>query len=232
MKVFIIVALMAFSYSTMSMQAFLIGGAIPGGNVLSNLTIRPLPTLNNKFDPFENLVKVATVSAHELTHVIQQRGTELRAVIEETKNGNGDESFKNLLSLIFKDGIKVNVSDLSNYILHQALLKDSPKMLSAAKNYGNSKEQLDFFNKSLNGLKARAAKCEKNNACAVSELLKLKGQIQETEKSITEKMAQMNMQFLALQEAIQMESRKFQTLSNLSKARHDTARNAISNMKA
>jgi uncharacterized DUF497 family protein len=44
-------------------------------------------------------------------------------------------------------------------------------------------------------------------------------------------MAQMNMQFLALQEATQMESRKFQTLSNASKARHDIALNAIRNMK-
>ncbi len=45
------------------------------------------------------------------------------------------------------------------------------------------------------------------------------------------KMAQMNMQFLALQEATQTESRRFQTLSNASKARHDIALNAIRNMK-
>ena len=44
-------------------------------------------------------------------------------------------------------------------------------------------------------------------------------------------MAQMNTQFLALQEATQMESRRFQTLSNASKARHDIAMNAIRNMK-
>ena len=48
---------------------------------------------------------------------------------------------------------------------------------------------------------------------------------------MVQKMAQMNMQFLALQEATQMESRKFQTLSNASKARHDVALNAIRNMK-
>jgi hypothetical protein len=44
-------------------------------------------------------------------------------------------------------------------------------------------------------------------------------------------MAAMNMQFLALQNAAQKESRKFQTLSNASRARHDTAKNAIQNMK-
>lgn len=48
---------------------------------------------------------------------------------------------------------------------------------------------------------------------------------------LTKKMAQMNMQFLALQEATQTESRKFQTLSNASKARHDIAMNAIRNIK-
>jgi len=48
---------------------------------------------------------------------------------------------------------------------------------------------------------------------------------------MAKRMAQMNMQFLALQEATQMESRRFQTLSNASKARHDIALNAIRNMK-
>lgn len=45
------------------------------------------------------------------------------------------------------------------------------------------------------------------------------------------KMAAMNMQFLALQEATQMESRRFNRMSTASKARHDIAMNAIRNMK-
>lgn len=49
--------------------------------------------------------------------------------------------------------------------------------------------------------------------------------------SLVEEMAKMNLQFLALQEATQMESRKYQTLSDASKARHDIAMNAIRNMK-
>jgi hypothetical protein len=48
---------------------------------------------------------------------------------------------------------------------------------------------------------------------------------------MVQRMAAMNVQFLALQEATQMESRKFQTLSNASKARHDIALNAIRNLK-
>jgi hypothetical protein len=45
-------------------------------------------------------------------------------------------------------------------------------------------------------------------------------------------MMKMNMEFMALQNATQNESRKFQTLSNASRARHDVAMNAIRNMKA
>lgn len=48
---------------------------------------------------------------------------------------------------------------------------------------------------------------------------------------LTKQMAQMNMQFLQLQEAVQAESRRFQTLSNASQARHDIALNAIRNIK-
>jgi hypothetical protein len=45
------------------------------------------------------------------------------------------------------------------------------------------------------------------------------------------KMAAMNMQFLQLQEAVQMQSRQYQTLSNASSARHQAAMNSIRNMK-
>lgn len=45
-------------------------------------------------------------------------------------------------------------------------------------------------------------------------------------------MATLNAEFLTLQNAVQMESRKFQTLSNASKARHDIAMAAIRNTRA
>jgi hypothetical protein len=44
-------------------------------------------------------------------------------------------------------------------------------------------------------------------------------------------LAELDAQFLALQQAVQNESRRFQTLSNASKARHDVAMNAIRNLK-
>ncbi|MBX3181453.1 MAG: hypothetical protein KIT72_13735 [Polyangiaceae bacterium] len=43
--------------------------------------------------------------------------------------------------------------------------------------------------------------------------------------------AAFNMQYLQLQQSMQDENRKFTTLSNIMKTRHDTAKNAISNVK-
>lgn len=40
-----------------------------------------------------------------------------------------------------------------------------------------------------------------------------------------------NVEYLALQESIQNENRRFTTMSNLLKARHDTAKSAISNIR-
>lgn len=40
-----------------------------------------------------------------------------------------------------------------------------------------------------------------------------------------------NMEYLALQESMQSENRRFTTLSNVMKARHDTAKSAISNIR-
>ena len=48
---------------------------------------------------------------------------------------------------------------------------------------------------------------------------------------MVQKMAQMNMEFLALQESIQMETRRFQTLSNTSKAKHALILSAIKQLK-
>jgi hypothetical protein len=50
-------------------------------------------------------------------------------------------------------------------------------------------------------------------------------------KALVEEMAAMNQEFLKLREATQRESRKFQTLSNASKVRHDIAMNAIRNLR-
>ena len=40
-----------------------------------------------------------------------------------------------------------------------------------------------------------------------------------------------NMQYLMLQEKMQQESRQFTVVSNVMKVKHDTARNALSNLK-
>ncbi|UCC84857.1 MAG: hypothetical protein JSW46_08045 [Gemmatimonadota bacterium] len=48
---------------------------------------------------------------------------------------------------------------------------------------------------------------------------------------LQQKMLDMNMQFLALQNQMQMESRQFNAVSNALKVRHDAAMSAIRNMK-
>ncbi len=40
-----------------------------------------------------------------------------------------------------------------------------------------------------------------------------------------------NLEYLALQESMQSENRRFTTMSNLMKARHDTSKSAISNIR-
>jgi hypothetical protein len=42
---------------------------------------------------------------------------------------------------------------------------------------------------------------------------------------------QWNLQFLGLQERVREESRRFQTISNVMKSRHDTAKNSVGNIR-
>ncbi len=52
-----------------------------------------------------------------------------------------------------------------------------------------------------------------------------------TDKNMQQSQMNFNAQLLALQNALQQESRRYQTLSNASKTRHQTAMNSIRNMK-
>jgi hypothetical protein len=50
-------------------------------------------------------------------------------------------------------------------------------------------------------------------------------------RALKREAVQWNLQFLGLQERVQEESRRFQTISNVMKTRHDTAKNAIGNIR-
>lgn len=51
------------------------------------------------------------------------------------------------------------------------------------------------------------------------------------QKTLQEQNQKFNMDFLKLQNDLQTENRKYTTLSNISKARHDTAKSAINNIR-
>lgn len=119
-----------------------------------------------------------------------------------------------------KLGNNVAVAKAAATALLSSADKKPPKNLSAEQREGYGKQSA-FFRKAAGQLKAHAAKGE-------ALLAKAKSQ----KSTLLEQMASMNVEFLALQGAIQMESRAFQTLSNASRARHDIAMNAIRNMKA
>ena len=67
----------------------------------------------------------------------------------------------------------------------------------------------------------------KSHAKDIKQLLKSKLSAAE----LAEACKTMNVQFLALQQANADESRRFMTLSNAAKTRHDTAKNAIANIR-
>ena len=98
-----------------------------------------------------------------------------------------------------------------------ALGKDLETLADAHARYEQAAEQ-------ITGQRDRLGKMVA--ALATSE----RGRDKEIDAIVTE-LAKMNQQFAELQKTTQQESRRFQTLSNASKARHDVAMNAIRNMK-
>jgi hypothetical protein len=54
----------------------------------------------------------------------------------------------------------------------------------------------------------------------------------QTGNNMMQDMMAMNMQFMALQQRVQQESQRFQTLSNVLRSKHDVAMNSIRNAKA
>ena len=178
--------------------------------------IRPLPMKDGKYDELGDLIEAARLNAHELTHVVQQKGALINQIIESDSPVASMAFWNKLLMELNREAISYNASDLSAYITIKNLEKKSPKLAQIFKKYGEGQDDLEK-------LKEKIQKLERGLDCH-DELTNAKAEL-------VQKMAQMNMQFLALQEATQMESRLFQTLSNASKARHDIAMNAIRNMK-
>ena len=69
-----------------------------------------------------------------------------------------------------------------------------------------------------------AAGAQKTKGDAAGRLFKAAREMQEMQQSF-------NLQFLALQEAMQKENRQFTMVSNVMKTKHDTAKNAINNVR-
>jgi len=69
-----------------------------------------------------------------------------------------------------------------------------------------------------------AAGAQKTKGEAAGQLFKAAREMQEMQQSF-------NLQFLALQEAMQKENRRFTMVSNVMKTKHDTAKNAINNVR-
>lgn len=69
-----------------------------------------------------------------------------------------------------------------------------------------------------------AAGAQKTKGDAAGRLFEAAREMQEMQQSF-------NLQFLALQEAMQKENRQFTMVSNVMKTKHDTAKNAINNVR-
>jgi hypothetical protein len=66
---------------------------------------------------------------------------------------------------------------------------------------------------------------------SLTKINKNQGQISKQKQLLEEMNQSFSMQYLALQENMQNESRRFSLISNIMKTKHDTAKNAINNLR-
>jgi hypothetical protein len=108
---------------------------------------------------------------------------------------------------------ELGAKDRETWLKFNTFLKKSGMRLQKSNNQWSPK--LDRFEKRLSAIDASGSQTELS--AATKDLKNL-------EQSFS-------LQFLALQQAMQHESRKFQTISNVMKNRHDTAKNSINNIR-
>jgi DNA repair exonuclease SbcCD ATPase subunit len=110
------------------------------------------------------------------------------------------------------------------------LQSDLAQLNTSHQNYREAAEKLATLYSSLSkrteavATAARALKPDHVDPKALSQLLTATSQLEEMQQSF-------NMQYLALQESMQDEARRFTLLSNIMKTKHDTVKNSISNMR-
>lgn len=105
---------------------------------------------------------------------------------------------------------------------------DVRKLEKSHENYVKAAGELDsLYIKLLQ--KARevsqlAVEAQKTRGQALDKLFKATGEMQEMSQSF-------NLQYLSLQQNMQQENRQFTLVSNIMKTKHDTAKNAINNIR-
>jgi len=169
--------------------------------------------------------------AHEAAHVVQQRSGKL--LIQLASRGLNRAAEILTLHILRKAGKTVVPFDASIFlrIVHFEVMSEHfPKAALLASEVARHRYIIQRNESDLQFLRARKSKCYEKK-CDSDVIASIERQIRELESSTAHSMVQKNMQFLALQETIQKDSRKFQTLSNASKSRHDIALNSIRNMK-
>lgn len=113
-------------------------------------------------------------------------------------------------------------------VLKELATQEMPANISR-KDRRKWKEQTEW----INSVVKRLAVHEKNVKLVLKDTKKgvKKGSPPTVQKASLQQMSDMNMQFLQLQNSMQMESRAFNAVSNALKVRHDAAMSSIRNMK-
>src|SRR5271165_2036042 len=108
-------------------------------------------------------------------------------------------------------------SDLAALNQHHESYRQSAEKLSVL--YSSLSKKAEQVSNAASALKSSGA-----SSSSMNQLMQATQQMQEMQMSF-------NLQYLQLQQQMQQESRQYTEVSNIMKSRHDTVKNAISNMK-
>lgn len=202
---------------------------IPTKQEFKHIRATPLPVRNGQIDRREMVLRASLAPSDVVSYLDTNQKRKMQSVIRLLKGKNTPAAKREWNNLIksFKNGsMPIDINDLIQYVLRLSTMETNRDLQYYAAKVRYMNEQKQTTRDYLQSLRDM-----QNGISSGAVLEDLKNSIEDAEEKLKSLGDDAQLANIDLQNTLQKQQQTIQTLSNISKALHDTAMAMVRNMK-